>query len=172
MAQKIAVVDSTLADLTSADAGAGDGTDQSLRVDDQGILWVRQWDPDNGVAPVPAVTSSTLLASAARTADTNTADQTNLYHKGVIVTIDVTLDPSTASVVYTIQGKDAAGTYYTILQSASIADVGTTVLKVYPGLVAVANLAVSHPLPGTWRVNCNHTDAESITYSVSAELIP
>ena len=73
--------------------------------------------------------------------------------------------------MFTIQGKDAAGTYYDILASAAVTAISTTVLRVYPGLVAVANGAISFPLPKTWRVEAVAADADSITYSVTADLM-
>jgi hypothetical protein len=114
----------------------------------------------------------TLLASAARTATTNGTDQPNTKHRGVIVTIDATAASATPSVVFTIQGKDPlSGTYYTILASAAVTGISTTQLKVYPGITAAANAAVSDVLPTVWRVIATHADADSITYSVSAQLI-
>ena len=87
--------------------------------------------------------------------------------------IDVTAISATPSVTFTIQGKDdLSGKYYTILASAAITGTGTTVLRVYPGLTAAANLTANDVLPGTWRLITTHGDADSITYSVGASLIP
>lgn len=114
----------------------------------------------------------TLLASAARTATTATADQSNNDYRGVHVIIDVTADPASASVVATIQGKDElSGTYYTILTSAAIAAVGTTVLRVFPGATAATNVTANDVLPSTWRVNFAHADSDSITYSAAAQMV-
>lgn len=123
---------------------------------------------------MPAVTNKeiTLLPSAARIASIDTADQDNQYWRGVIVTIDATGAAATPSVVFTIQGKSKLGTdYYTILASAAITGAGTTVLKVYPGLTAGANLVASDILPRVWRVSVAAGDADSLTYSVSANYI-
>jgi hypothetical protein len=115
----------------------------------------------------------TLLASAARTASVNSAAQANRKHKGVIVNINVTADPALASVVFTIQGQDPiSGEWYDILTSAAVAAVGHTVLRVYPGLVAVTNLAISYPLPSAWRVRAVAADGDSLTYSVGAVFLP
>lgn len=114
----------------------------------------------------------TLLASAARTATTATADQSNNDYRGVHVIIDVTADPASASVVATIQGKDElSGAYYTILTSAAIAAVGTTVLRVFPGATAATNVTANDVLPSTWRVNFAHADSDSITYSAAAQMV-
>ena len=113
-----------------------------------------------------------ILASAARTATVNGADQTNLSARGVVVTIDATASAATPSVVFTIQGKDQlSGTYRTILASAAVTGVSTTVLKVYPGLTAAANAAANDVLPPVWRVIATAGDADSLTYSVAADTI-
>lgn len=116
--------------------------------------------------------SVTLLASAARMAAIQSADQTNSYHRGVVVTIDVTVDDAAAAVTFTIQGKDAlSGEYYTILASTALAAVATTTLTVYPGNSASANSKADMPLPAVWRVSVTVADTDSMTYSVGASLI-
>lgn len=113
-----------------------------------------------------------LLASAARTATVNTADQINPGKSGVEIIIDVTAIAATPSVVFTIQGFDPlSGKYYTILASAAITGTGTTVLRVGPGLTAAANTVANFNLPRNWRVACTHGDADSITYSLAAQLV-
>jgi hypothetical protein len=111
----------------------------------------------------------TLFASLARTATATGADQTNPAAKGLMVVIDVTAVTADPSVVFTIQGKDPlSGKYFTLLASAAITATGTTVLRIYPGLVVAANLVASDVLPGIWRIVATHADADSITYSVGA----
>jgi hypothetical protein len=113
-----------------------------------------------------------VLASAARTADTNSSDFSNFGASGIHVIIDVTVDPASASVTFTLQGKDeASGNYYTILTSSAIVGTGTTVLRVLPSVAASANVSVSDGLPAVWRINANHVDTDSITYSVGANLL-
>lgn len=114
----------------------------------------------------------TLLASAARVADVNTADQVNHGARGVHVIIDVTLDPASASFTPTIQGKDPlSGKYYDLLVGNAITATGTTVLKIYPGIVALANAAANDILPRDWRVKLVHVDGDTITYSVGVQLV-
>lgn len=114
----------------------------------------------------------TIYESAARTATPTPADRTNTTARGVHVIIDVTAVTSTPSVVFTIQGKDSVtGKYYTVLTSAAIATVSTTVLRVVPGITDAANLAVSDQIPYDWRVIATHGNANSITYSVAANLV-
>lgn len=117
-------------------------------------------------------TNITVLASAARVASINSADIVNYNAKGLHLVIDVTAIAATPSITVTIQGKDElSGKYYTILTSAAIVAVGTTVLRVYPALVAAANLIANDAMPRTWRVSVVNADADSITYSVGASLI-
>lgn len=92
-------------------------------------------------------------------------------------TADVTTDTEggadlTPSVVFKVQGKDpATGTYYDILTSAAVVAIGTTVLKIYPGITVAANVSVSDVLPQVWRVKATHGDTDGLTYSVSANLV-
>jgi hypothetical protein len=114
----------------------------------------------------------TVFASAARTASENSADLTNPFARGVVVTIDATASAATPSVVFTIQGLSSLGSdYYTILASVAVTGAGQTVLRVYPGLTAAGNLVASDVLPRIWRVAAVANDADSLTYSVSANLI-
>lgn len=123
------------------------------------------WDRERGNV------DATLLASAARTAATQSADQTNYNGRGLHVVIDVTAWTA-GSITVTIQGKDSvSGKYYTILASAALAAVGTTILRVYPGLTASANAAANDILPRTWRVSVAVGTADSITYSIGASVI-
>ena len=118
-------------------------------------------------------TALTLLASAARTALQTGSDQTNNAYRGLVVTIDATAAADTPSVTFTIQGKDdLSGKYYTILASAAVTGISTTVLRVYPGLTASANVTANDVLPKTWRLTVAVADADSLTYSVGATLLP
>jgi len=114
----------------------------------------------------------TVLASAARTATTQSADQFNSGHKGVRVHINATASAATPSVVFTVQGKDdITDDYYTLLASAAVTGAGDTFLLVYPTATAGANTAANLALPAVWRVDCTAADADSLTYSVTAELL-
>lgn len=108
------------------------------------------------------------LASAARTAEANSADLVNFNHRGVRVRVNVTAITDTPSITVNIQEKDSiSGNYITILTSAAIVATGQkTTLVVYPGCAAVANAVADQPLPRVWRVNVAHADADSITYSI------
>lgn len=126
-----------------------------------------EFDILNALYPEDA-NAGVALASAARTTAINSPDLINGSARGVRVYINVTADPATASLTFTIKDKDPiSGTYHTILASAAITGVGLTVLTVYPGMTTAANVAVSEPLPRTWRVEVTVGNADSMTYSVS-----
>lgn len=116
----------------------------------------------------------TVFTSAARTASETSSTFTNQHgHRGVIIVIDATAATATPSVVFTIQGYSPLGDdYFTILASAAITATGTTILRVYPGLTAAANTVANDVLPPLWRVSAVAGDADSLTYSVNALLIP
>ncbi len=113
--------------------------------------------------------STTIYASAARTATPTAVTKRVDRAKGVMLLIDVTAITATPSVVVTIEGVLASGAVYTILTSAAITATGRTALRVYPGITASANVAVSDVVPQTIKVTFTHGDADSITYS--ADLI-
>lgn len=125
---------------------------------------------DNIFSLVPENKAVSVLASAARTTTVHSADQTNEGGRGVHIILDVTASDATPSVVLTIEGKAADGTYYTILQGAAVTGISTNVYKVAPWQAAAANVSASDFLPRTWRVTVTHADADSITYSVSANV--
>ena len=127
-----------------------------------GTTWEREYTSTTGTA----------LASAARTASIDTADIANYSARGLHVVIDATAVTATPSITVTIQGKDSlSGQYYTILAAAAITAVSTTVLRVYPGLTAAANLVANDVLPRNWRVSVAAADADSITYSVGYTML-
>lgn len=114
-----------------------------------------------------------IFTSAARTATINSPDLYAGDPKGLHLIIDVTAVAATPSVVPTIQGKDPlSGKYYDLLVGAAITATGTTVLKLYPGITAVANGAASDVLPDVWRLRMVHADADSITYTAAAHMVP
>ena len=113
---------------------------------------------------------SNVLSSAVRAATTNSADQTNYDCRGVHLIVDVTVVPGVDTVTPKIQGM-ANGIYYDILVGSAISATGTTVLKVYPGIAASANVSASDALPLQWRVVMTHSAATDFTYSVTANLI-
>lgn len=123
---------------------SGAGTIVPIQVDASGALKSAAANVDAG----------TLVTHSAAAAGVNGADQTNAVGRGVHVVVDITAITGTSpTLTVTIEGKDAAsGKYYTLLASAALAAVGTTLLTVYPGVTAAANASASQVLPRTWRV--------------------
>jgi hypothetical protein len=115
--------------------------------------------------------SRTLYDSQARTASPATVDQSDDQAVGLRVVINVTAIVSTPSVIFNIEGLDkTSGQYYILLASAAIVGTGMTVLHVHPTAPVTANLSAPNYLPDTWRVRPVHGNANSITYSVGAEV--
>jgi hypothetical protein len=112
-----------------------------------------------------------IMASASRTATTSSSDIKNSGHIGGHIIIDVTVLTAGASIVPTIQGKDSvSGKYYTLLTGVAITATGTTVYRIYPGIVAVTNLAISDILPSEFRVVMTAADTKAVTYSIGINL--
>jgi hypothetical protein len=120
----------------------------------------------------------TALASAARTASTNSSDLTSYNARGVNVVLDITAGGGAGSLTVKITGKDTlSGKYVTLFSSGAIAapGVSTHLFVVYPGVVAAAYAAgvgkADFPLPRKWRVEVTAADATSYTYSIGANYI-
>lgn len=116
--------------------------------------------------------TDTIYSSEARTATPDAPVLINKFNRGVHVLIDVTAVTDTPSVVFTIEGKDGvSGIWYTLLASAAITAVSTVLLRLEPAVTDEANLVEGGQLPRVWRITAVHGDADSITYSVGANLV-
>jgi hypothetical protein len=95
-----------------------------------------------------------LTFTADATASTSTPIQQNIVGCGIKLVIDITAITGTApTLTVTLKGFDpGSGKSYTILASAALNATGTTVLTVYPGQTAAANLAANDHLPASWLV--------------------
>lgn len=114
-----------------------------------------------------------VAASAARTATFTSDDFIVPYGKALTVIIDVTTGAATPSVTPSIRGVTASGgIVYTVLTGAAITSTSpaTIVLRVGDGVTDVANLGAGIPLPKKFRVVMTHGDADSLTYSIEAEV--
>lgn len=124
-----------------------------------------------------AQTDFEALASAARTATTNTSDYTNIGAKGIAICVDVTSITDTPSVTPYIQWKDpSSGNYETLAQVAAALTAVTRVTYIlYPTNMTAPTGDVTEvfkvPLPTTWRISMVHADADSITYSVGVSYL-
>jgi len=114
----------------------------------------------------------TALLSAERTVDTNGPDITNPGSGGGVFTIDVSnIAGAAPSIIPTIQGKDpVSGNYYNILVGPSILVQDTVVMRVIPGILDLANFALSEFLPKIFRIKFAHLNTDEITYSVGVTL--
>ena len=113
-----------------------------------------------------------VAASAARTATITSDDYVVPYGKTLTVVIDVTTGAATPSVTPSIRGVTEAGRVYTVLTGAAITSTSaaTVVMRVGDGVAEVTNLGSSIPLPAKWRIVMTHGDADSLTYSIDAEV--
>lgn len=122
--------------------------------------------------------STIVLASAARTATVST-DITNYNGKTIAVVLNITAAPNTASTLtLQIRVKDSiSGNYTTLLASAAIVGTATTgvvpvtnLYRVGQGITVTANISAADVLGRTLNVNMVHSNADSWTYSVSADI--
>lgn len=107
-----------------------------------------------------------LLSSAVRNA-TNSGIVTKTWtERGGHFILAISAVPGVDTVTLNIEGLDALGNAYPILTSAALVAAATTVLRIYPGLAAAANLAVSDFLPDRWRYTLTHSAGSNFTYSL------
>lgn len=101
-----------------------------------------------------AIQSVNVLTLSAATASVTGGDVGNTSAEGAVFVIDITAITGTLpTATFTIEGKDPlSGKYYTILESASLSTVSTTVLRVHPTLTATANLRADDMMPSIFRV--------------------
>ena len=94
-----------------------------------------------------------VVTLAAASASGNSAQLKSGQKKGVNVLVNITAITGTSpTLTVTIEGYDSAsGTYYTLLESAALSAVGATLLTVYPGVTATANVSDSGHLPEFWQ---------------------
>lgn len=118
--------------------------------------------------------NATVLASASRSATVNSADQTNLHCRGVLLCFNVTVVPGVDTVQLGIQGKDPlSGEYIEIVQSTALATTGARFIYLAPGAAALGsfNNYFNGQIPHTWRARVTHSGAGAFTYSVGAMLL-
>ena len=124
------------------------------------------WDRQRGN------TNRGILGSAARTVNTLSSLFTNHNAVGAIFFINVTAITLTPSITIHIACSDGVSfTRYASFTTA-ITAIGIYAYTLYPGAVGgVAGSFIGLPLPRSFRVEIDHLDADSITYSVTALLI-
>lgn len=120
-----------------------------------------------------AVHNVTVYPSLARTTLQNgaTINDGNHPRLGGLFFFNATAIGAAPSVTPTIQGFDpGSGLWYDILVGAAKTATGLTILRVYPGMTAAANLVANDFLPPQWRINVAVGNADSMTYSITALL--
>jgi hypothetical protein len=135
------------------------------------FLFVRKQGAQEHMASL----AGTVFASAARTA-TPTAVEINMQRcRGIRISIDCTVRAGASSVTFAIKTKDplpATPVYTAVLTSAAVASVSHVEMAVYPDITAAANLTASAILSDVVQITATHANGDSITYSVSYNLIP
>lgn len=129
---------------------------------------------DIEIKPTTNADFGALLTLAAASANVNSPDQLNPARRGVKVVVNITaITGTTPTLTVAIQGRDqASGQYYTILASAALNATGTTVLTVYPGLPATANVSANDVLPPTWRISATiGGTTPAVTATIGASVI-
>lgn len=112
----------------------------------------------------------TLLASATRGAEVSSTAQANLYHKGMIIFVDVTTDANSAIISPTIVMTPSIGTAKTIWTvTTPIADVGQFAYVFYPSAEDVGSYTEQQEMviPPDWKFTMTVNDADDIVYSVT-----
>lgn len=113
-----------------------------------------------------------VLDLAARTAATNSEQMLNRNCRGLHLILTVAAGAAVGNeITPTIQGYDPIfDIWYDILSGAAINAVGINVLKVYPGLLGVGDIA-SDIIPKIWRISIAHAGVNPVIYSASANLV-
>jgi hypothetical protein len=114
-----------------------------------------------------------ILGNAARTTSGSSQVFTNEVAEAAVLTIDVSAISGTSpSLVVTLVGIDpVSGKAYTILASAAITAVGTSVLRIGRGLTAAAGSVANDILPHQFRIDYTIAGTTpSISFSLGASL--
>ena len=114
-----------------------------------------------------------LLPSTVVSATGQTGTITN-YSKGVTFFINATAKVGTPSIVVKAQMLDiVSGSWIDIpgAVTSAITDAGQTILTVYPGVTAAANVAVSFPMPRKYRIVYTLSSTTSLTFSIVANYL-
>lgn len=91
---------------------------------------------------------------------------------GIKVVVDISAVAGGATLTVRIQGKDpVSGKYFTMLTSTALAAQATTVLTIFPGATAAANVTVNDRMPRTWRISYDIGTATTIAATIGAILL-
>lgn len=156
-------------------AGAADGNSTTFVLQMAGAYQFQfngtNWDRVRNNA------NTTILASAARTATTNSADQTNHNGRRLLLAVNVS-NAGTGSITPSLQIKDSiSGNYVTVwTAAAAVTTVTTTTYYFADGAATAAGDSFTEVrsiglASRDWRVVVTHNNANSITYSVSGVVL-
>lgn len=127
------------------------------------------WNPSYGNRNI------TLLASAERTATTQSATQSNINARGIILYLNITSNGAGITLTPNIQARDpVSGEWKAITDYfGGVTLVGTHAFLVYPVATTIGSYAsvFNTPVPYTWRLNVGHSSADPATYSVGGSYI-
>lgn len=116
-----------------------------------------------------------LITFAAQGAGTtNSARISEVRGRGVKLVIDITaITGTTPTLTVTIEGYDnASGKAFTVLASAALNAVATTVLTVYPGAAVTANVSANDHMPAVWDVKAVIAGTTpAVTATIGAEIL-
>ena len=112
--------------------------------------------------------SGTVYPLAARTVlQTGSVIDNDIGAQGLNVMVHIPVDPGTAAVTFTIEGRvSVSAPWYTLLASTGLTALADTKLQVDPRLTAAGNTIAKEPVPAQFRVNVAVADAQSVTYGV------
>lgn len=87
--------------------------------------------------------------------------------------VDITAITATGTVTVTVLGYDPTSSkFYTILASAALGAVATTVMRVGPALTTAANLVANDFMPFQWACRVDVATAAPMTFSLGASFMP
>jgi hypothetical protein len=117
----------------------------------------------------------TILDSQSRAAATYTTDPIHNYEaKGLRLFFDLTnVGAGPGTVTAKVQVQDPVSGNWVDLAgavTAALNAVGTTMLTIYPGLTAAANVAVSSPLGLVWRLSVT-VATNAVSFSVGGQYL-
>jgi len=119
-----------------------------------------------------------VLQSAARTAPTNSAEILNLMGaRGILLYLDVSAVVSTPNLSAVSLQVPVGASWQTVYTFGSLtcATTGMRTFCIHPGAASAASWTAAPlqgPLPRRFRIVVTHDDADSITYSLRADLVP
>lgn len=153
----------------AANGDAASNTRNQLPVESRPALFNgTTWDRARGWQ------EGTLLTSAARTAQTDSAVQTNYGWRGIILFLSITAASGSGGLQVRIIGVNPADATNHFLNSAPTAKTATgqAAYAFYPGTTTGGDQGTPYPLPRTWFARVQVGDSSSYTYSLSYCLIP